>query len=226
MSAQDSIGRFDFPRPIYFSRLLVVFWIIAAIAGRPEASPARVFPPQTQADEYTRYELLAPDTFQFRIVYDVTATTPGALFYFNPIRKGSEASRESVADRATGEPLKFEVVSDEEARRTGLADADAGTRYIRIALARPVPPGGQARIRIDKTYRDPKSYFREGDIIVFDRSLGIRRNTVVLPAGFEVVGCNVPSQVLTEPDGRIAVSFVNSYPDPARLVLRARRLER
>lgn len=206
--------------------MLVVFWIVAAIAGRPEVAPARVFPPQTQADEYTRYELLAPETSQFRIVYDVTATTSGALFYFNPIRKGSEASRESVTDRATGEPLKFEVVSGEDARRTGLADADAGTRYIRVALAKPVPSGGQARIRIDKTYRDPKSYFRDGDVIVFERSLGIRRNTIVLPAAFEVVGCNVPSQILTEADGRIAVSFVNSFPDPASLVLRARKLGR
>ena len=206
----------------------------AAIAGLPgpelEAPPARVSPPpthaQTQADEYTRYELLAPETSQFRIVYDVTATTPGAAFYFNPIRKGSEASRESVTDRATGEPLKFEVVSGTEARRTGLVDPDLDTDYIRVALAKPVPAGGQSRIRIDKTYKDPKSYFREGDFVVFSRSLGIRRNTIVLPAGFELVACNVPSQILTEADGRIAVSFVNSFPDPAALVVRARKLER
>ena len=34
--------------------------------------------PQTQADDYTRYELLAPGSQAFRISYDVTATTPGA----------------------------------------------------------------------------------------------------------------------------------------------------
>src|SRR3989304_5402820 len=61
-------------------------------------------------DEYTRYELLAPETASFRILYDVTATTPGARFFFNPIRKGSGARDESVLDLATGEALEFEVV--------------------------------------------------------------------------------------------------------------------
>ena len=56
-------------------------------------------------DEYTRYELLAPETASFRIVYDVTAVTPGAMYFFNPIRKGSEASDESVIDLMTGQPL-------------------------------------------------------------------------------------------------------------------------
>src|ERR687896_241969 len=37
--------------------------------------------PQNQSDdEYTRYELLDPSTASFRIIYDVTATTPGARF--------------------------------------------------------------------------------------------------------------------------------------------------
>lgn len=196
--------------------------ILAAAPG-PEATPPAVPPAQTQADEYTRYELLSPETAQFRIVYDVTATAAGARYYFNPIRKGSEASRESVTDRASGAPLRFDVVSGEEARGTGLPDADPGTQYIRVALARPIPPGAQARLRIDKTYKDAQSYFREKDTIVFKRSLGIKRNTVVLPAGYEVVGCNVPSQILREPDGRLSVSFVNANPDAASLMLRARK---
>ena len=45
-----------------------------------------------------------------------------------------------------------------------------------------MPAGGEGRIRIIKTYKDPKSYFRDGDAIVFDRPLGIKRNAVVLPA--------------------------------------------
>ena len=35
---------------------------------------------QTETDEYTRYELLAPDTTSFTIRYEVTATTPGAKY--------------------------------------------------------------------------------------------------------------------------------------------------
>ncbi len=180
---------------------------------------------RSETDEYTRYELLAPETAQFHILYEVTAIAPGATVFFNPIRKGSEASGERVTDRMSGEDLRFEVVSGEEARRTGLRNADPATDYIRIHLPRPIPlDGGQVRLLIEKTYKDAKSYFREGDAIIFSRSLGIRRNSVVLPAGYEVIGCNVPSQVLSEPDGRIKISFLHPGPGPAPLVLRARRL--
>jgi hypothetical protein len=178
---------------------------------------------QTQQDEYTEYALLAPETASFKILYDVSSTTTGATTFFNPIRKGSVASDEAVFDLMTGEPLKFEQVTGTEARSTGLPNADSGTDYIRIHLARPVPPdGGQARIRIIKTYKDPKSYYKEGDAIVFNRGLGIRRNAVVLPAGYQLVSCNVPSQVLSDPDGRIRISFMHQAPGEAALVVKAK----
>ena len=180
--------------------------------------------PQTEADEYTRYELLTPESAQFRILYEVSATTPGATMYFNPIRKGSQATDEAVYDRLTGQALRFEIVSGADARRGGHAEADLDTRYIRIALPRPVPKDGEVRLLIDKTYKDPQSYFREGELLVFSRSLGIKRNSVALPRGYEVVSCNVPSQVLSEPDGRVLVSFMNPLPPDAPLVVKARRL--
>lgn len=172
-------------------------------------------------DEYTRYELLAPETSSFKIIYDVTAVTAGATFYFNSIRKGSVASDESVVDLASGAPLKFEQVSGAAARESGLPTADPGGEYIRVTLARPVPEGGEARIRIIKTYKDPKSYYRDGDTIVFDRPLGIKRNAVVLPPKYQLVACNIPSQILEEADGRVGISFINVYPGSAPLVLRA-----
>jgi len=176
------------------------------------------------SDDYTRYELLAPETAQFRIVYEVTATTPGALFYFNPIRKGSEASDEAVYDRASGKPLRFEVVDGAAARAAGETRADLDMRYIKVELPRPVPKGGELRLRIDKTYKDSKSYFAEGERVVFSRSLGVRRNAVVLPAGYELVACNVPAQVLSEADGRIKMSFMNPGPDAASVVVKSQRL--
>jgi hypothetical protein len=199
------------------------FWLlIGALAAGLSCSTAAAQP--SESDDYTRYELLAPETAQFRIVYEVTATTPGAAHYFNPIRKGSEASDEAVYDRTTGKPLRFEVVSGSEARAAGQASADLDTRYIKVYLPRTVPSGGELRLRIDKTYRDPKSYFVEGDRLVFARSLGVRRNAVVLPPGHELVACNVPGQVLQEPDGRLKISFMNPGPDAALVVVKARRL--
>jgi hypothetical protein len=172
-------------------------------------------------DEYTRYELLAPESSSFKIVYDVTAVSPGAKYYFNPIRQGSVASDESVIDLMTGAPLKFQEISGAEARESGLTGAALDGRYIRVELARPVPQGGEGRIRIIKTYKDAKSYFRDGATIVFDRPLGIKRNSVILPAGYELTSCNIPSQVIEEQDGRVGISFINTYPGQAPLVIRA-----
>ena len=180
-------------------------------------------PKQSETDEYTRYELLAPETASFKIYYEVTATTPGAKFFYNPIRKGSVASDEAVFDSMLGNELHFEVVSGMEARKDPLmSDADADTNFIKISLARPVPAEGQGRVLILKTYKDAKSYYREGDTIIFNRPLGIKRNKIVLPAGYELVGCNVPSQVLQESDGRITVSFLNAGSGEAPLILKAK----
>ncbi|HEV8017741.1 MAG TPA: hypothetical protein VGP32_04185, partial [Steroidobacteraceae bacterium] len=162
---------------------------------------------QTETDEYTRYELLAPETASFRIYFEVTATTAGAKFYYNPIRKGSTASDESVHDAMRGTALPFEVVSGTQARTDPLMpDADPATDYIKVTLARPVPEHGQGRVIIVKTYHDAASYYFDGKTIVFKRPLGVPRNKVVLPAGYEVVGLTVPSQILTEKDGRMAIS--------------------
>jgi len=196
--------------------------LLAALAVPLTARVAYAQP--SESDDYTRYELVAPETAQFRIVYEVTATTPGSVYYFNPIRKGSEASDEAVYDRASGKPLRFEVVDGAAARAAGEKNADLDTRYIKVELPRPVPVGGELRIRIDKTYKDAKSYFTEGERVVFSRSLGVRRNAVVLPLGYELVACNVPAQVLQEPDGRIKVSFMNPGPDAASVVVKGRRL--
>lgn len=51
------------------------------------------------SDTYTRYELLAPESHQFKIYYEVTETRGGARFHFNQIREGSEASDESEKRR-------------------------------------------------------------------------------------------------------------------------------
>jgi hypothetical protein len=208
--------------------LKVIAWLLMALCawtarGQGVSAAAGAAPAQTETDEYTRYELLPPESASFAIHYEVTATTAGAKYYFNPIRKGSVASGESVMDAMTGQPLRFEVVSGEEAVKDPLMkSAPSSVDYIKVYLARAVPPEGQARLLILKTYKDAKSYYREGDAIVFNRSLSIPRNSVVLPAGYELVACNVASQVLAEPDERIAISFMNGSGSEAPLVVKAR----
>src|SRR5260370_24819618 len=60
---------------------------------------------QTEADEYTRYELLAPETASFKIHYEVAATPAGAKDYCPSIRTGSTASAEASYYSLTREPL-------------------------------------------------------------------------------------------------------------------------
>jgi hypothetical protein len=185
--------------------------------------PAALTAQNAEADAYTRYELLAPGSAKFKIIYEVTAVSPGATYYFNPIRQGSVATDESVFDRATGKPLEFSVVGYKEAREAGLRSRDTTQTYIRVKLTRPVPAdGGEARILIVKTYEDAASYFTRGDTIVFTRPLGIKRNAVVLPKGYELVSSSFPSQVLQEADGRVGISFWNNTPSEAAVTVRAR----
>lgn len=165
---------------------------------------------QTSADAFTRYELLPVATNSFRIYYDISAATAGATRYYNPIRRGSEPDVHGVYDRLTGKPLDWSLVDGRDAKASGLLpDAEPDAEYIRVTLARPVPPEGRARMLIDKTYMDAASYFAEGEAITFSRTLGVKRNAVTLPAGYELQSVNYPSQVLSRDDGRIEVSFVN-----------------
>jgi hypothetical protein len=174
------------------------------------ATPLLAQPPQTVQDEYAVYDLLAPDTASFRTVYEVAVTTPGATVFPDRIGAGLtpvSAPDDGVVDLMSGTPLKWAVTPS----------------AIEVQLARPVSAdGGQARLRITKTYKDAKNYRRDGAGLIFDRAVPIRRAAIVLPAGYQLTECNVPSQVLADPDGRIRVSFMYQAPGAASLVLKAK----
>lgn len=199
---------------ITIMRLLVV--VLAAWPGLP------VF----AADEITVYDLLAPSTHSFNIVYDVSATRAGAAFFCNPIRPGSTASKEKVVDRASGKPLQFETVNGRAAKASGCAGPRTAdeSEFLRVKLAGPVPERAETRIRIFKTYTDPPSYYEKDGGFVFDRPLGIKRNVVILPKGYELVGSGSPAIVSTEGDGRVHVSFLNDREDQLPVKIVGRKL--
>lgn len=196
--------------------LLLAGLVLVAATGSPSAQSA-------SADAYTRYELLDPATSQFRMVHDVSATTSGARVYFDAIRQGSVVAEISVIDRMTGQSLTATVVSGEAAQKDGLRDADPRGQFIKVALARPVPQGGETRLRIITTCTDARTYAVKGDLVVFDRSLSVTRNAIVLPAGYDIVSSNVPSQVIEEADGRLALSHWNTTPSVVPVQIRARK---
>src|SRR5262249_42090298 len=154
------------------------------------------------ADEFTLYELLPPETHQFAITYDVTTTREGAQFFFNPIRPGSIATKERVIERSTGKELKFEVVNGKQAKPPGLVPPDTkdDAQFIKVYLPAPVPKGGETRLRIYKTYTDSASYYMKDGQLIFDRPLGIKRNTLVLPQRWHLLASASPPLVSTNPD--------------------------
>ena len=85
---------------------------------------------QTQADDYTRYELLQPGSQKFRIFYDVSATTPGAEYYYNGLRVGSEHEVTAVFDLMTGNELVWKIVNGETTQATGMSNARANGEYL------------------------------------------------------------------------------------------------
>jgi hypothetical protein len=209
-------------------RLLCALSVLSLLASFPIMSGAQFI----SGDTYTRYELLAPESHQFKIYYEVTETRPGAKFHFNAIREGSEATDESVVDLASGKPLKFDVVNGAQAAEASGDKSNPQTerfnptsKYIQVHLAHPVPSHGEYRLAIVKTYKDDKSYYTEGDSIVFKRPLGIPRDSVVLPAGYEIVSCSVATQVLMESAGRLKLAFVNpGSGGQLEVMIRARKL--
>jgi hypothetical protein len=200
-------------------------WLHAGTQGAAGANAGRIS--QTTQDERATYDLLGPETSSFRTDYEVSVTTSGATTFFDKIGAGlttvPNATGDGVTDLMTGTPLKVDEVTGAQAKAGGLVDADANSRYLRIQLARPVPDrGGQARLRVVHTYRGAESYRRQGDAIVFSRNIGLPRATFVLPAGYQLTDCNVPSQVLSDAGGRVRVSFMHQGPGPVALLLKAR----
>jgi hypothetical protein len=208
--------------------------------------------PVRAASDYTVYELLAPSTHSFDIIYDVSIDREGAAFFFNPIRPGSVATNERVIDLATGSALEFGEVDAKTARDSGLVRGRIADdqKYIRVKFTHPVAKNGEVRIRIYKTYTDPPSYYetpgsksvlancviydvpqsrvtglcRNDSGFIFDRPLGIKRNVVVLPRGYELVGSQSPGMVSTDPDGRVRISFLNDRDDQLPVKIVGRKL--
>jgi hypothetical protein len=172
---------------------------VAAVSVLAQSGPPRT-------DEYTRHDLLAPETSSIRMTYEVSATTEGARTYVDAIPAGAAASDIAVHDMMTGEPLKFA----------------ASARAITVTLARPVPPKGQGRIRIDKTIKDARAYRRAGTVGVFTLSLGAGRHNIVLPAGHELVGATIPTRILAEDDGRTKLDVMNVAPGTVTMTVTLR----
>lgn len=202
----------DMPRTTASLSLLVAMVLTATGDARAE-------------DDFTLYELLDPASNQFAITYDTTAVDGGlGGYYFNGIRAGSEATDERVVNRGTGEEMPFEIIDGIRAKEIGMPSRVADDAQFIMVKLPAVGAGAEVRLRIYKTYRDAASYYAEGDRLVFERTLGIKANVVVLPAGYELIESSVPVIVSIREDGRTKVSMLNDRNDVLDVRLVGRRL--
>src|SRR5262245_60817067 len=198
---------------------------IGQTAGTIAAQQDPLLTERAYQDREILYELQEPQSHAFRITHDYTERKEAAAHYFNVVRAGSRVSDPESVDLDTGENLKWEILSGKQVkeRKLPLADARDDTEVVVTYLARPVAKGSTMRLRLKETYTDPKSYYMDGEELVWDRALGRLRNTVVLPAGWRLTALTAPGVIQTLPDGRLSVYVVNPRNDDVRVYLRARR---
>jgi hypothetical protein len=177
-------------------------------------------------DREILYELLEPESHAFRISHDYTVRKVGEQYYFNVVRAGSHVSGPDSLDLDSGEKLKWEVINGKQAveRKLPITDQIKDDSEIVVThLARPLAAGTTNRIRLMETYADPKSYYLDGEELVWDRSFGRLRNTVVLPAGWYLTSLSSPASIETLKDGRVAIYVVNPRNDDIRVLFRGRK---
>src|SRR5215216_4344911 len=176
-------------------------------------------------DREILYELQAPESHAFRITHDYTARKDGEQYYFNIVRAGSHVTDPESIDLDSGEKLKWEVILGKQAKERGLplGDVKDESEVVVTHLARPLARGTTNRVRLKETYTDAKSYYLENEELVWDRTFGRLRNTVVLPQGWYLTTMAAPATIQTLPDGRVAVYVVNPRNDDVRVYLRARK---
>src|SRR5262249_591863 len=157
-------------------------------------------------------ELQEPQSHAFRITHDYTERLEGVAHYFNVVRAGSKVSDPESIDLDTGENLKWEILSGKQVKERKLPitekitdDAEIVVTYLRA----PVAKGATTRLRLKETYVDSKSYYLDGGELVWDRTFGRLRNTVVLPQGWYLTASACPGIIETSADGRLSIYFVN-----------------
>ena len=211
-----------------FGRVLFPAAVVVCLTSQyPVSEAGAQAPPVSERayqDREILYELQPPESHAFRITHDYTARKQGEQYYFNIVRAGSHVTDPESIDLDSGDALKWEVVSGKQAkeRKLPVEQVSDDSEIVVTHLARPLATGATNRIRLKETYTDAKSYYADGDELVWDRTFGRLRNTVVLPPGWYLTALSSPATIQTQPDGRVSVYIVNPRNDDVRVYLRAR----
>src|SRR5260370_10324842 len=159
-------------------------------------------------DIKTLYDLDTPETHTVRVEQS-----------YSDYRKGDKARLDSLAYL----PLQDINVIDLDTAKAYTLAKEGKTTVIKLDI--PIVNERQsAHIKITGTLKDPGYTARNGDM-VFDRALHGLRNTVLLPAGWEVSALSHSGTIGTY-QSRTFVSFINlNGENKYRVTIHARRRE-
>ena len=172
------------------------------------------------------YLLQPPETNAFSLYHDYTESREGVDKYLNVVRTGSTVSDPSAKNLDTGEALQSRILTGAQMNAAGIDPAGeqvAADQQVVVSRFPPIRKGQSIRLRLSETYTAPQSYRLEGDELVFERSLGRPRNSVVLPHGWYLTALSIPAVVRQTPDGLTRVDFVNGRPDSIDVLIKGKK---
>lgn len=155
-----------------------------------------------------------------KTLYDLEAPEAGRVKVeqtYSDYRKGARAQLDTLAQL----PLQDLKVIDLDTGRAFATAKDAAATFVTLGV--PIVDDRQsAHLKITGSFRDP-SYKALGGELVFDRVLFGLRNTVLLPAGWDLSALSQSGTIGTY-EGRTFVALVNlNGENNYRLTLRARK---
>jgi hypothetical protein len=169
------------------------------------------FPPRGDTDMFfddvkTLYDLEAPEAGRVKVEQS-----------YSDYRKGPRAQ----LDTLTQLPLQDLKVVDLDTGKPFATAKDGAATFVKLDL--PIVDEKQsAHIKITGAFRDP-GYKVLGDELLFDRTMHGLRNTVLLPAGWELTALSQSGTIGTY-EGRTFVALINlNGENNYRLTLRARK---
>jgi hypothetical protein len=157
-------------------------------------------------DVKTLYDLGAPEAGRVRVDQS-----------YSDYRKGARAQLDTLAQL----PLQELKVIDLDTAKPFATAKDGAATFVKLDV--PIADDKQsAHIKIAGSFRDP-GYKVLGDELVFDRAVYGLRNTILLPAGWDLSALSQSGTIGTY-EGRTFVSLINlNGENNYRLTLRARK---
>ena len=173
-----------------------------------------------------RYQLLDPETHQFKISHDFTVERAGQKYVHSFVRKGSEVSPDSrILCLDTGKPLKTSLVKGKDVNALGYypTPTDPDSVVVQGELEKPVGEGLSTRVRVEETYTDPVGYTLKNGELDWTRTLGRPFNQVTLPAGWRLTSVNTPAIISLDDQDRVVLRFTNIRNDELAVTIRAKK---